>query len=114
MGLTRITRASGLLGGVNVGGGTTVYQVKSGTVSINPGNIATVTRAATTFTVTGAEVGDVLILNPPAALNDDLLFVGAAITGANEGTVYLYNPTGGGIDDSARDWRYTLIRFTSG
>jgi sarcosine oxidase gamma subunit len=101
-----------MLGGVNIGGGSTIYQIKTGTVSVNPGSIATVTRAATTFTVTGAATGDVLILNPPADLDDDLLFVGAAVTGANEGTVYLYNPTGGAIDDSARTWRYVLISFS--
>lgn len=112
MGLTRITRATGMLGGVNIGGGSTIYQIKTGTVSINPGSIAAVTRAGTTFTVTGAAAGDVLVLNPPAALNDDLLYVGAAVTGANEGTVYLYNASGDAIDDSARDWRYVLISFS--
>lgn len=109
----RITKGEAAVGAMQIGSGDTVYGTDAGTVSINPASIASVTRVGTTFTLTGAKTGDILIMNPPADLNDDLLFVGCAVTGDNEGTVYLYNPTGGGIDDTAKTWTYLWIDMNS-
>lgn len=104
-----VVKATGLLLGRS---GSAMYGITKGTVSINPASIAATSRAATTFTVTGAASGDILIMSPPAGLNDDLLFVGARVTGTDQGTVYLYNPTGGAIDDGALTWDYVLIEFS--
>jgi hypothetical protein len=52
-------------------------------------------------------------MNPPADLNDDLLFVGCAVTGTDEGTVYLYNPTGGSINDTAKHMDIPTNRYVS-
>jgi hypothetical protein len=105
----RITKGEASMGAVVVGTGDTVYGFDFGTVSINPASISATSRGATTFTLTGAKVGDVLVMNPPSGLNDDLVFVGCAVTGASEGTVYLYNPTGSAIDDTAATWTYLWI-----
>ncbi len=105
----RITKGEASMGAVQVGTGDVVYGFDFGTTSINPASIATVSRGATTFTLTGAKVGDVLVCNPPAGLNDDLLYVGCAITAADTATVYLYNPTGSAIDDAAGTWTYLWI-----
>lgn len=91
---------------IAVGGGTSVTQIKLGTTSLNPGSIATITRGTVTFALVGARAGDVIVMNPPAALNDDLVFAGAAVTADDTVTVYLYNPTGGAIDDAAQTWTY--------
>jgi hypothetical protein len=98
--------------GLAVGGGSLIKKIASGTVSLDPGNIATVTRGTVTFTLTGARAGDVIVMQPPAALNDDLIFAGAAVTADDTVTVYLYNPTGGGINDGANDWTYTWLDVT--
>ena len=105
----RITKGEAAVGAIQIGTGDTVYGTDAGTVAINPASIATVSRAATTFTLTGAKAGDVLVMNPPANLNDDLLFVGCAVTGTDEGTVYLYNPTGEAINDTEKTWTYLRI-----
>lgn len=109
----RLTRDLALVGGLSVGnGGTQLKNIWSGTVSINPASIAATTRAATTFSVPGAAVGDVIVLNPPATLNDDLIFCGAAVTATDTATVYLYNPTAGAIDDVALTWTYLVFDRT--
>lgn len=105
----RITKGEASMGAVQVGTGDVVYGFDFGTVSIDPASIAATTRVGTDFTLTGAKVGDVLVLNPPAGLNDDLIFAGAAVTADNTGTVYLYNPTAGAINDTARTWTYLWI-----
>lgn len=109
----QLLRGKARLGSLTIGGsGTLVKKLVTSTVSLNPASIASVTRVGTTFTVTGAATGDVLIAQPPATLNDDLVYVGCAITAANTGTIYLYNPTGGAIDDGALNWIVTWIDVT--
>jgi hypothetical protein len=109
----RVTRGRALIGSLIVGpGATTIKNIWSGSVSLDPPSIATVARGLVTFTVTGAAVGDVAILNPPATLNDDLVFVGAAVTAADTVTVYIYNPTAGAIDDTAKTWIYEVHDIT--
>lgn len=112
MGKNRVTRGAALLGALNVGGGSDIRKLSAGTVSINPASIATVSRAATTFTVTGAAVGDLIFMSPPATLNDDLIFCGAKVTATDTATVYLYNPTAGPIDDGALTWEYLWVKLT--
>jgi hypothetical protein len=108
----RITRGSALIGALTVGNGATLKRIIAGTQAINPPSIAATTRAAVTFTLAGAEVGDRILLEPPGALHDDLLFVGARVTAADTVSVYLYNPTGGAVDDGANTWNYTLFDLT--
>ena len=97
--------------GLTVGSGSTVYTVTVGTVSIDPGNIATITKGSVTFTLTGASTGDRILLQPPTGLNAGLLYCGADITASNTVTVYLYNHTGGDINDGANTWKYTYLQF---
>lgn len=106
---TRATRGRQLVGAIHPGTGKALNNILSGTISIDPGSIGAASRVATNFTLTGAVAGDPLFMNPPAGLNDDLLFVGCAVTADNQGTVYLYNPTGAPIDDAAATWTYTSL-----
>lgn len=100
-------------GSLTVGqGGTRIEKIKAGTIAIDPGSIASVTRGTVTFTLTGAATGDQVIMTPPNTLNDDLLYVGARVTSANTVTVYLYNPTGGAIDDGSLTWSYLWFDLT--
>lgn len=91
--------------------GTTIKKIVSGTASLNPGSIATVSRGTVAMTVTGAAVGDAFIIEPPTGLDDDLIFCGYVVS-TNTVTIQLYNPTGGPIDDGALTWRYVWIDLT--
>lgn len=106
-------RGEVLVGALSVGAvSSRIKGIKSGTVSIDPGSIATVTRGTGAGTITGLAAGDIVVMSPPAALNDDLVFAGARVTGADTVTVYLYNPTAGAIDDTARTWDYLWFDLT--
>lgn len=97
--------------GLSIGeNGTHLRKVVVSSVSINPASNAAVTRLAVTFALAGAKVGDGLICNQPAGLNDDLIYEGCAVTADDVATIYLYNPTGGAIDDGALTWIYTWIK----
>lgn len=109
----RISRGEVSMGAASIGGKDTVYGIDFGTVALDPGSISTVSRGTVTFTLTGAKTTDIIIMNPPSGLNDDLIFAGARITAADTVTVYLYNPTGGSIDDGELTWSYLWIDTTA-
>lgn len=104
----RLTKGQAFVGALNVSG-TTINKISTGTISLNPASIAATTRGSVTFTLTGADTNDIIVMNPPAGLNDDLVFCGATVTAANTVSVYLYNPTAGAIDDGPFTWSYLLI-----
>lgn len=95
------------VGGVN---GTALWRIAVGTVAIDPASIATLTKAGTTFTLTGAKAGDIVIMTPPSALEDDLIPAGAVVTADNTVTVYLYNAAGTSTDGTSRTWTYTWLK----
>lgn len=109
----RISRGEVSMGALAVGGTDTVYGIDFGTVALDPGSINTVSRGTVTFTLTGAKTTDIIVMNPPADLNDDLIFAGARVTAADTVTVYLYNPTGGSINDGETTWSYLWIDTTA-
>lgn len=94
--------------------GSRIRSIKTGTVTINPANLGAETRGATAATIPGAAVGDIILLNLPSgpALNDDLIFVGADVGGADTIRIFLYNPTAGAIDDGATTWTYLFLDVT--
>jgi hypothetical protein len=93
--------------GLTVGAtGSEIYDITSGTISVDPGNIGATTRGSVNVTLSGLGTEDRLVLQPPSTLNAGLLYVGHDITASNTITIYLYNKTGGGIDDGATTWKY--------
>ncbi len=111
--VNRISKGEVAVGALVVGDNDTVYGIEFGTVEIDPANLNATTRGATTFTLTGAKATDIIIVNPPSTLNDDLIFAGAAITADDEVTVYLYNPTAGAINQAAATFSYCWIDTTA-
>lgn len=101
------------LNSINVGtGGSDIFKIASGTVSVDPGSISATTRGSVNVTLTGLSTSDRVVLNPPSGLNSGLLFCGCDVTAANTLTIYLYNTTGGAINDGALTWKYTYLIFT--
>ena len=111
--VNRISKGEVAVGALQVGDNDMVYGIEFGTVEINPASLNATTRGATTFTLTGAATTDIIIVNPPSDLNDDLIFAGAAVTAADTVTIYLYNPTASSIDQAAATFSYCWIDTTA-
>lgn len=109
--MNRITKGRALVGALTVGSGTMVQKVKSGTASVNLPDIAAATTGSATFTVTGAAVGDVVVVNPPS-LTTGLAFAGAAVTATDTVTVYAVNATGSAINEAAKNFTYLWFDLT--
>jgi hypothetical protein len=111
--VNRLTKGEAAVGALQIGDNDMVYGIEFGTVEIDPANLNATTRGATTFTLTGAATTDIIIVNPPSDLNDDLIFAGAAVTAADTVTIYLYNPTAGAINQAAATFSYCWIDTTA-
>jgi hypothetical protein len=84
---------------------------RKGTVTINPASLAANTMAETSVTITGAAVGDSVVLTPPTAGLTAGLLVGAAyVSATNTVKLPLYNTSGAPIDEPSASWNYTLFR----
>ena len=110
--VNRLTKGEAAVGALQIGDNDMVYGIEFGTVEIDPANLNATTRGATTFTLTGAATTDIIIVNPPADLNDDLIFCGAAVTAADTVSIYLYNPTAGAINQASATFSYCWIDTT--
>lgn len=106
-------RAKGIFGAISAKtltvNGVAVKGLVTGTVSVNPPSIATVSTGTIAVTIAGIGANDLVSLEPPATLNDDLIYCGHTVT-ANTVTIRLYNPTGGAIDDTAKTWTYKVVK----
>ncbi len=111
--VNRLSKGEVAVGALQVGDNDTVYGIEFGTVAIDPASLNATTRGATTFTLTGAATTDIIIVNPPSDLNDDLIFCGAAVTAADTVTIYPYNPTAGSINQAEATFSYCWIDTTA-
>lgn len=82
-----------------------------GNITIHPATVEAGTVSLQTFALPGAEVGDAVSLNPPAAgLPAGLTVAQVYISAADVVAVAFENPTGGDISPPSAVWKYTLIR----
>lgn len=88
-----------------------VTYMDAGTVSVDPASLATLSSSETQVTISGAAVGDIIVMSPPASLETGLIFSGARVSAANTVQVRLSNMTAGSIDGAARTWSYFIIRM---
>lgn len=102
----------GTFGDLKIGGGPIIKNTATGTFNINPGNIGGQTRGSVNVTLTGAAIGDIVILQPPDALNVGLVFGGCVVSATDTVKVFLANVTGTAIDDGANDWTYFWMDIT--
>lgn len=109
-GLSTLSGGAVVTSGLTVGAnGTSILEIATGTVAVDPGNIAATTKGSVNVTISGITTNDRILLQPPSTLNAGLLYVGADVTAANTVTIYLYNKTGGDINDTSSTWKYTSI-----
>lgn len=85
--------------------------IKSGTVTVDPASLATLSSSETSVAISGAATGDIVIMNPPASLETGLTFSGARVSAADTVLVRLTNVTAGSVDGASRSWTYTIIRI---
>jgi hypothetical protein len=89
---------------------TVLTKVKRYTVSINPASIAAATSAEQTFTVTGLEVGDIVVaVNKPTA-TAGVGIVNMRVSAANTLALTFMNATAGAVDPAAEN--YEIVAFT--
>jgi hypothetical protein len=82
-----------------------------GTAQIDFASIAAGAKGSGTFTVTGAAVGDIVVVQSIDGMSD-LVFGYGTVTGANTVTVHVYNPTAGPIDNGPETFRYLWFDLT--
>lgn len=102
----------GTFGDLKIGGGPVIKNTATGTISINPASIPAQSRGQVDVTLTGAAVGDIVVLHPPTALDGGLVYGGCKVTAADTLSVYIANLTAGAIDDGANDWLYLWMDIT--
>jgi len=108
MALTTFTGPVKSLNGFISGSGATITKVLSNSASLNFGSIATTASADLTITVTGAAVGDEVILALPAAPAAGIVF-NAFVSAANTVTVRATNVTADAVDPAAATYGVIVI-----
>lgn len=91
--------------------GSTITLIKKGTIAVDLASMLTLTASEVTLTITGAAVGDTVIMNPLAAGNTaGIVFGGARVSAANTVKLRVFNGSAGTIDEASQLWDYCLIR----
>lgn len=87
------------------------YGILRGSLTHNFPSISSVSLATQTLTVTGAQVGDTVVVGRPATLDAGLV-VSGEVTSANTVTVTVNNPTAGAIDPPSLTYPVTVFPAT--
>lgn len=96
------------LNGFIAGNGNAVTKILSGSASLNYGSISAASQADLTITVTGAAVGDEVVMALPAAPAAGLVF-NAFVSAANTVTIRASNITASPIDPAAATYGVIVI-----
>jgi hypothetical protein len=108
MSLTTFSGPVRSLNGFIAGNGNTITKVLSGSASLNFGSIAAVSQADLTITVTGAAVGDEVIMALPAAPAAGIVF-NAFVSATDTVTIRASNITAAGVDPAAATYGVIVI-----
>jgi hypothetical protein len=108
MALTTFSGPVRSLNGFIAGDGNTITKVLSGSASLNFGSISAVSQADLTITVTGAAVGDEVIMALPAAPAAGIVF-NAFVSAANTVTIRASNITAAPVDPAAATYGVIVI-----
>ena len=94
--------------GFIVGSGAQITKVLSGSASLNFPSISAVSQADLTITVTGAAVGDEVIMGLPAAPAAGIVF-NAFVSATNTVTVRATNVTASPVDPAAATYNVIVL-----
>lgn len=110
--VNRLTRATAAVGGLVVGNGQAMHGIHYGSVSVDPPNIAAGAKGTATALIPEVSVGDMVLLSPPAGLNNGLIFGGATATGEGTVSVYITNAGTAAVNAGSADWGYLVFNVT--
>ncbi len=94
--------------GFIVGSGSTMTELTAATAALNFGSIATTASADLTITVTGAAVGDFVVMALPAAPTAGIVF-NAFVSAADTVTVRASNITASSVDPASATYGVVVI-----
>jgi hypothetical protein len=85
--------------------------ILKGTVAVDLASVATLATTECTVTITGANVGDICLVGPPAAgLTAGMCICNAVVSASNTVKIRVFNGSAGTIDEASGTWNYVLIR----
>jgi hypothetical protein len=96
---------------LQINGGSEATNLWTVTATLDFPNIAHNTSEELTVTVTGAAVGDTVMLGAPSTIEAGLIFCGY-VSATDTVTIRVHNSTGGAVDPASNDWRVTVLQFT--
>lgn len=91
--------------------GATLQKALSGAVTLTAPTIAAGDQGTASVTLSGAVVGDQVLIQLPASMPDGLILTRAVVSGANTVTCHLYNASSGSISGDDYAIRATVLRF---
>jgi hypothetical protein len=99
------------VGRLNVGTGSTIKKIASATAVVAQTIIAAGNKSSATFTLTGAAVGDIVIVEPPSGLDQNLIISDIGVYGADTVTIKMYNKDND-PKDAGGTYRYLWFDLT--
>jgi hypothetical protein len=99
------------VGRLNVGAGSTIKKIASATATVAQTIITAGTKSSATFTLTGAAVGDIVIVEPPTGLDQNLIVSDIGVFSADTVTIKLYNKDND-PKDAGGTYRYLWFDLT--
>lgn len=85
------------------------YQTIKGTFTWNPAAVETNGKITASFTVTGARLGDAVLIYPPYGMQDCVY--SASIQGTDNLVITIHNPSAGSNVFSSGTWGYKIIKY---
>lgn len=104
--------AAAVADSIAVGSGTIITKIIKGTMTVDPASLALAAVADLSVTVAGAAVGDIVVVNPPAAaLAAGFIVAQVWVSATDTITLRFFNAAGTDpLDIGSGSWTYTLIR----
>ena len=99
------------VGRLNVGAGSTIKKIVSATATVAQTIIGAGNKESATFTLTGAAVGDIVIVEAPTGLDQNLIVSEVGVYSADTVTIKLYNKDND-PKDAGGTYRYLWFDLT--
>jgi hypothetical protein len=99
------------VGRLNVGAGSNIKKIASATAVVAQTIIGAGNKESATFTLTGAAVGDIVIVEPPTGLDQNLIVSDIGVFSADTVTIKLYNKDND-PKDAGGTYRYLWFDLT--
>lgn len=96
--------------GISIGGGGSITKILTGSATLDFGSIVTLLSADLTITVTGAAVGDPVMLALPASPTAGIIFNGY-VSATNTVTIRGFNITALSVDPASATYKAIVFHF---